>query len=364
MGKAKTIVDRALIVANSLAITALLFVGNADVLRPEDWPRLCNAGLLMPFALAGNLAFLILWIFFKPIRLWIPIAGLLLAYVPIRKYTPFNKPESPPHGALKVLSWNVGQFYGYRQDEGEQSDMMRYLLDSRADFICLQEAPTTEGSRSPHAILKKTYPYVDVTRKSPTGANTLILASRHPILSKDTIPYGSAGNMSVEYIIDVNGQRISLINNHFETNGLSVEDKESFHQMVSGSMASGNSWSEARLLSAKLSRAAAIRTGQARRVGARVHERIREGMPVVVVGDFNDTPISYVRRTLANGMTDCYIASGNGPGTSYNSNGIHARIDHILCSDFFKPYAAKVDDKAKSSDHYPIYCWLEMRPKP
>ena len=43
---------------------------------------------------------------------------------------------------------------------------------------------------------------------------------------------------------------------------------------------------------------------------------------------------------------------------------IYTRIDHILCSDFFKPYGAKVDDSIHTSDHYPIFCWLEMRPKP
>ena len=63
-------------------------------------------------------------------------------------------------------------------------------------------------------------------------------------------------------------------------------------------------------------------------------------------------------------MTDCYIASGNGPGISYHKNGMYFRIDHIFCSDDFEPFEAKVDDKIDNSDHYPIYTWLKYRPKP
>ena len=364
MGKLKKTVCRVLTAANLLAIILLLFIGNADLLRPEEWPRLCNAGLLMPFVLALNGAFLVLWCLVRPMRLWLPLAGLLLAYVPIRKYVPFNPPAEPSHGALKVLSWNVAQFNGYNPEEGERNVVMRYLLDSRADIICLQEAPVNGGNNSPQKILKEKYPYVEVTKKTPTGADCLILASRYPIQKSDSIPYGSPGNMSVEYIIKVDGREISVISNHLETNGLTVEDKESFHQMMKGGMAGTTARDESRLLIRKLARAAVVRAHQARIVSGRIQQRLKEQMPVIVVGDFNDTPISYARRTIAKGMTDCYVASGNGSGTTYNSNGIYARIDHILCSDFFKPYGAKVDSSIKTSDHYPIYCWLEMRPKP
>lgn len=364
MGKLKTTVCRVLIVANLLAVILLLLIGNADLLRPEDWPRLCNAGLLMPFVLALNVAFLFLWCVVRPSRLWLPLVGLLLAYVPVRKYTPFNPKEEPSHGALKILSWNVAQFNGYKPEEAERNVVMRYLLDSRADIICLQEAPVNGGSNSPQKILKAKYPYVEVMKKTPTGADCLILASRYPILRSDSIPYNSPGNMSVEYIVKVDGREISIISNHLETNGLTAKDKKSFHQMMKGGMARAAARTESRLLSRKLSHAAVVRASQARIVSGRIQQRIREQMPVIAVGDFNDTPISYARRTIAKGMTDCYIASGNGPGTTYNRNGIYARIDHILCSDFFKPYGAKVDNSIKTSDHYPIYCWLEMRPKP
>lgn len=182
-----------LVVANLLAIIALLLVGYSDLLQPEAWPKLSNVGLLMPAVILANLVFLVLWILLRPRLLWLPVAGLLLAFVPIRQYTPFNPTKEPPHGALKLLSWNVAMFEGYVTKEGEKSEMMRYLLDSDADFICLQEATDKGDSLSPLKLLRHKYTYTAFIPKASETGHGLFLASRYPILSHDSIPYHSPG---------------------------------------------------------------------------------------------------------------------------------------------------------------------------
>ena len=61
-----------LVVANLLAIIALLLVGYSDLLQPESWPKLSNVGLLMPAVILANLVFLVLWILLRPRLLWLP----------------------------------------------------------------------------------------------------------------------------------------------------------------------------------------------------------------------------------------------------------------------------------------------------
>lgn len=353
-----------LAVANLLAITGMLLIGYSDLLQPEAWPKLSNVGLLMPAAILANLGFLILWILLRPRLLWLPVAGLLLAFVPIRQYTPFNPTKEPPHGALKLLSWNVAMFEGHVTKEGEKSETMRYLFDCKADFICLQEATDKGDSLSPLKLLQKKYAYTAFIPKASENGHGLFLASRYPILSHDSIPYHSPGNMSVEFLVDVEGRKVSIINNHFQSYGISEKEREGFHHILKGDVEADTARIETILLIEKLSKGTTQRAAQVRIVAARIQQRLKEGMPIIVCGDFNDTPISYTHRTLSKGLTDCYIASGNGPGRSFNRNGIYARIDHILCSDFFKPYGAKVDGGIQTSDHNPIFCWLEMRPKP
>ena len=86
--------------------------------------------------------------------------------------------------------------------------------------------------------------------------------------------------------------------------------------------------------------------------------------PIIVCGDFNDNPISYSRRIIAQGLTDCFVETGRGVGLSYNQKGFFFRIDHIMCSDHFKPYNCSVDNKIDASDHYPISCRLKLSHKP
>ena len=170
--------------------------------------------------------------------------------------------------------------------------------------------------------------------------------------------------MSVDFLVDVGGQKVCIINNHLQSYGISEKEREDFHHILQGDVEADTARIETLQLIEKLSKGTTRRAAQVRMVAARIQQRLKEGLPVIACGDLNDTPISYTHRTLSKGLTDCYIASGNGPGRSFNRNGIYTRIDHILCSDFFKPYGAKVDNSIHTSDHYPIFCWLEMRPKP
>ena len=89
-------------------------------------------------------------------------------------------------------------------------------------------------------------------------------------------------------------------------------------------------------------------------------EAHKDRYPVVVCGDFNDTPISYTRHTIAQGLTDCFAEAGCGLGLSYNRKGFNFRIDHIFCSSQFTPIMCKVDSKMDASDHYPMLCSMKM----
>ena len=78
-----------LVVANLLAIIALLLVGYSDLLQPEAWPKLSNVGLLMPAVILANLVFLVLWTLLCPRLLWLPVAAAgLCPHPPIHALQP------------------------------------------------------------------------------------------------------------------------------------------------------------------------------------------------------------------------------------------------------------------------------------
>ncbi len=52
--------------------------------------------------------------------------------------------------------------------------------------------------------------------------------------------------------------------------------------------------------------------------------------PVIVAGDFNDTPVSYSYRKIRKGLNDSFVRSGYGAGFTYRGNYPANRIDYIL----------------------------------
>lgn len=82
--------------ANIATIIVMCLVGYSDRLNPVDHPVLSCVGMTFPLFLLANLAFLLFWVLFKFRMVIIPIAGYLLAYVPITIYMPLNMRSTPP----------------------------------------------------------------------------------------------------------------------------------------------------------------------------------------------------------------------------------------------------------------------------
>ena len=80
--------------------------------------------------------------------------------------------------------------------------------------------------------------------------------------------------------------------------------------------------------------------------------------PVIVCGDFNDTPASYTYHRIAGNLKDAFVESGNGFGKSYVGKFPSFRIDYILHSKQFKAFDFKTIHE-ELSDHYPVVTYLE-----
>ena len=81
----------------------------------------------------------------------------------------------------------------------------------------------------------------------------------------------------------------------------------------------------------------------------------------IVLGDFNDTPLSYTHHLFDQKLNDCYAERGVLMGFSYVNHGMFVRIDHTFCSDDFETVKCYVDNSAAYSDHYPIITYLKRK---
>ncbi len=356
----KTITVKMVAGANVATVVVMLLVGFADYVNPVDHPVLSCLGMTFPVFLVINMLFLFFWLMFKKCMAVIPVVGYALAYVPIRIYIPINLPEDMPDGVIKVLSYNVQGYHGNPRYDDSSGMIVDYIRSCEADIVCLQEdLPPNGGVRM---AMDSIFAHTDTVHVGTKNMNALGIYTRFPIIRKERISYDSEGNGSVAFFLDVDGDTVIVINNHLETTHLSPDDRRMYKDMLKGEVERDTVREESKKLIHKLGESAAIRAPQADAVHKYVEDHA--GCSVILCGDFNDNPISYARRTVALGLTDCYVTTGRGVGVSYNQKGFFVRIDNMMCSGDFEPYNCKVDNKIDASDHYPIYCWLKKQDKP
>lgn len=349
-----------ILAANGLFTGLLLVVAYSPHIEPTAHPMASCLGLTFPLFVVANGCFLLFWLLVRCYR-WalLPLAGLLLCSWQIHTYLPVNFGSGQaPERSFKLLSYNVMGFAGAQKQEGK-NPILEYLKESDADIICLQEYHTTE---SPQLLRQqdveqalKAYPYHRVNGVGRGKSNKLACYSKFPILSARVLTYKSEYNGSVMYELKMGDDTLLLINNHLESNKLTLKDREVYEEMLR-SPEKEKVKSGSKLLIHKLAEASAIRAPQADSIAQAISQS-RHRM-IIACGDFNDTPISYAHHVVARQLDDAFTHAGNGLGISYNQHKFYFRIDHILASKSLQALDCVVDRSIKDSDHYPIWCRL------
>ena len=349
--------------ANIATIILMVLVGYSDRLNPADHPVLACVGMTFPFFLLINMLFLFFWLIFKIRMAWIPVLGYLLAYVPINIYMPINlRTSNLPEGTIKLISYNVCEYGGnYKYEQGFEK-VRDYLFEEDPDIVCLQEDVDT-WRRYCFIHYQKKFAYNDTVKLgNPDNVNGVGIHTRFPIIRREIIPYRSVANGSAAWYLQVGSDTLLVINNHFEGTHLSIEDRETYKEILKGDIKGDTARTESKKLLVTLAESAAKRAPQVQAVRRYVEEHRQ--YPIILCGDFNDNPISYSRHEMAEVLNDCFKSTGRGLGLSYNQKGIHFRIDHIFCSDDIQPYNCQIDNKMDASDHYPMVCWFKIDRKP
>lgn len=352
----KTIPLAIFIAINLVVIVAMNFCAYTSCLPPQDVPQWSYFGLMFPIFLASNAFFVIFWLIFKWKWVLLPLVGMALCANSVRAYFPVNIPSEPPAGSMKVLSYNVEAFGKDKSDNWEENSIMQYLLRSGADVICLQEAMKAVVDKAIDSI-SVIYPYHHYELETD---NYIACFSKFPIESVTRINYPTTTNHSYAYEMLVGKDTMLVINNHLESYRLSTADRNDYKSIIKNYKHPEKNDSESKYLSLteKITTHDSIRGMQVDSVAAFVAKN--RGKYIVLCGDLNSTPVSYIHHRLMDELDDAYTCSGNGPGISFDDGGMFFRIDHILVSPNIKAYGAKVDSSIKDSDHYPIYCFIKL----
>lgn len=310
-----------------------------------------------------NALFILVWLILK-LRYALLSLAVIAVGLPIHlRQTAFrySSAESPASAeSVRVMSYNVQLFglYNWKENKKHRNEMFRFLRKSDPDIACFQEYfyEETDYFETTDTLVKiLDADYVHFESASSLhgthhwGAATF---SRFPIINKGKIKFEKTrGNICLYSDIVRKKDTVRVFNVHFESNHLETEKIDR--------LADGDS--TARIIAFDMFKA--LRRSYQKR--AKQVQQVREAIeksphPVIVCGDFNDTPVSYTYSQISHGLKDAFLESGTGLGFTYAGKIPFLRIDYILHDKRLRSSQFKVIKGKKLSDHYPVECLFEF----
>lgn len=336
----------------------------AGWVSPEKWTLPTYFVMAMPIWILLMWFITIFWALFKKWGYMLVLCGVMvLTFGQWRRVITINKPFKSQQSTVKILTFNTHIFNNHKDNSFEK--VTEFIKESDADIVCLQEfGHFYRYGTSKQEILKffdSIYPYRHLWFKNQHkwGENGLATFSRYPIINKKKIDYQSNYNISIYSDIVIDGDTIRVINNHLESNKFNQTD----HKLAQKLMDNDNSKEEiitaGKRLSDRLVTGAKQRTQQ---IGAVKHAKEETNHKIIVVGDFNDVPLSYTYNKICGDLQDAYAKGGTwGYHWTYNKSAMLFAIDHILVDKEFKVVSSKVHREMKISDHYPMSCTIQLK---
>ncbi len=323
-----------------MLLFALFLSYASSYISPDTflWPVSLLA-LIYPFLLLMNVLFTIYWLIRFKKHFWANIIVILLGYGHIQNLINIKDRGVDTEAKFSVMSFNVRLFNAYdwiKKDNVEQ-EIIQYLNKESVSILCLQEF------YAPVELPKLKYPHSHIGLQSNRKSWRMATYSNFPIFKKGTVSISGerTNNVCIYSDIAIGDDSIRVYNVHLASNWFEKEDYEFLDRpSVEG----------AESIIQRLKTSFFKRVKQVKAIKEHMNT---SSYPIILCGDFNDTPTSFSYKQLSKGLNDSFTIAGMGLGQTYNGKFPALRIDYILYSPEFKINSFKTTE-VNLSDHFPI----------
>lgn len=277
---------------------------------------------------------------------------LLLCMGRMSRYVKFDTQKhygtQSSRGTVKLVSYNVK---GMLNDNNKLStEQINHFIDSvRPDIVCLQEFVP---SRAKSAKVRSKV--MDGFNSAVVGGQAIF--SRYKIIGKSEEFFtGDESGSSFWADLLIGSDTIRIINNHLHSTSIKADDNQYLSSM--GFVSDTMRREKFKDIVLRLHETSSKRVHQADTVALLIEQSPHK---VIVCGDFNDTPNSYVYNTISDDLKDAFQEAGSGFCYTYRGFMNLMRIDYILVSEPIEVLKYWVDTDFKESDHLPLTTVLKI----
>lgn len=288
------------------------------------------------------------------IMLAVSTPNMLRTYCSVPDYETVHNPDG-----IRFLSYNVHLFSWFENEKGidNANKMLDYIAATGSDVVCLQEFLYHNSGTYTLSYIKeklKSYPYshIEVLSHNRRVSKCIATFSKYPIVEQKAVKFDVPYHGAIISAINIKGTVYNVVNCYLKSNQLTEQEKDLTPDYIGTKPADKSAQGLISRVYNKLVKASLERCNEAETV-AREIEKINRNM--IVCGDMNDIPASYVYRTMRGHMKDAMLLTHSFPNTgiTFHEGLYKFRIDYIFISDNIKPCEFSID-KQPMSDHYPI----------
>lgn len=333
----------------NIVITALTFIAYIlPFLAPKLFPLLSVLTLILPLFLLLNGLFFLYWLLQLKRQIILSGLVLLLGITFINKFYKFSANEIENEDKdFTVMSYNVRLFnlFGWIEGENVGNSILNFINEQNPDVLCIQEYSENAN------INLRVYKYKSVFMEGNKIKTGQAIFSKFPIFNEGELKIPAMGNNIIYADIKKGKDTIRVYNMHLQSIKISPDVNE-----ISEHVDSINH-NKSQLLFNRISGAFKKQELQTKILVA--HKR-KCNYPMIVCGDMNNSPFSYVYRSIKSDLNDCFEESGKGFGQTYKFKFYPARIDYIFVSKKIKVKSFTTFAQFENSDHYPIMSRLSL----
>lgn len=346
--KKLSLINKLLYSLNSISLFLLLLSYLSPYISPILFWPISFIGLIFPVLYTINILFLIYWIIGLKKPIWANIIILSIGISSLSNYLGTSPNNTSAIENIKVLSYNVRLFnkYNWLTEPNIQSKIFDFLKEKNTDILCIQEFYTADK------IPDLNYPYRHIGIQHKKRQWHMAIYSKYPQINKETVRIKdrSMNNTCIYSDLIIKRDTIRVYNIHLASNWFNTADYSFIENPKKENLKKSLIGITKRMKNSYKKRAEEVEI---------IKKHMKESpYPIIVCGDFNDTPLSYAYHSIKGNLVDSFKNSGKGIGSSFVK--IPAlRIDYILHDEKLESTNYQKYNQILS-DHYAISCEITI----
>jgi endonuclease/exonuclease/phosphatase family metal-dependent hydrolase len=339
-------------------LVVMIFAYISPYIHPEKAWWIAFFGLAYPVIMVIALIFLLIFLLLRSKR-WRMLLVVFLFGLPIHlRYVSPTWSNWSDDNDLHVMSYNVRLFDYYEwiniERENTRDGIYMSIETATPDVLCLQEYLI--DLKQPHfinaAAIKKIGGFNDYRENfvltRPARKIGVATFSKFPIIGSGLIAAEHSDKQFAQYTdIVKENDTFRVYNIHLQSVQISSDDYDLFNTNEGISSESKN---RVMRVVRQLKNAYPLRVKQAETI---IQHALSSPFPVIICGDFNDPPISYVYNLFNQHYTDAFRGNHFGIGSTYAGKLPAGRIDYIFHDTRLKSHAFRIQNEVLS-DHFAI----------